>query len=54
MGKGKAPEVVRAQRFEVADAEGEVRAALGVKPDSSPGPGLGFLDETGLPIWRAP
>ena len=52
MGKGKAPEVVRAQRFEVVDAEGEGRAALVLLDDGSPV--LGLHDEKGNIIWEAP
>ena len=34
--KATAPKVVRAQRFELVDAEGRVRGALAFSPDGSP------------------
>ncbi len=44
-GKAAAPEVVQAQRFELVDAEGEVRARLSVAPTI--GPGLFLYDDRG-------
>ena len=43
--KATAPKVVRAQKFEVVDAEGRVRAMLGLLPDGSPS--LELSDEQG-------
>lgn len=47
-GAGKAtvvPEVIRAQRFEVVDGDGKVRAVLGKADDG--GSGLAAMDEEG-------
>ncbi len=44
-GKSAAPEVVQAQRFELVDTEGEVRARLSVAPTI--GPGLFLYDDRG-------
>jgi hypothetical protein len=43
--KTAAPKVVRAQKFEVVDAQGRVRATLGLLPDGSPS--LELTDEQG-------
>ncbi len=43
--KASGPDVVRAQRFELVDAEGRVRALLAMSLDGRPG--LAFLDEKG-------
>ena len=54
MAKGRtpAPEVVRAQRFELVDDKGKERANLGVADDGSPS--LALHDQKGEVIWRAP
>ena len=44
-GKGAAPDVVQAQRFELVDAEGELRARLSVAPTI--GPSLFLYDDRG-------
>ena len=46
--KTAAPKVVRAQRFELVDAEGRVRAMLGLLPDGSPS--MVLYDEKGKAI----
>ena len=43
----KEPKVVRAERFELTDPEGEVRAAMGFTEEGSPN--LRFFDEHGTP-----
>jgi hypothetical protein len=43
--KTATPKVVRAQKFEVVDAQGRVRATLGLLPDGSPS--LELTDEQG-------
>lgn len=43
-GMSSAPEVIRAQRFELVDAEGKVRGALGIGRGQ---PVLAFADEAG-------
>jgi len=58
--EGKAPEAVRASRFELADKGGKVRAVLGLSKDGSPELDLRdaegrprallLLDKEGLPI----
>ena len=45
--KAAAPEVVRAQRFEVVDAEGRVRIALAMGGENGQSPGLALLDAKG-------
>ena len=42
---GIAPESVEAENFILRDHDGQMRAALGIRPDKSPG--LGFFDESG-------
>lgn len=44
VGKTSAPEVIRAQRFELVDAEGKIRAVLSSDPDGRPGPDLVLFD----------
>ncbi len=46
-GKASAPEVIRAQRFEVIDGKGVIRAQLGVTELAGGGVTLGLCDETG-------
>jgi hypothetical protein len=44
-GKTSAPEVIQAQRFELVDSEGKVRAVLGMADDG--GSGLAVMGEGG-------
>jgi hypothetical protein len=48
---GGAVKEVRANRFVVEDANGKVRACLGV---DKAGPGLDLIDEKGKVTWHAP
>ena len=46
-GKTTAPEVIRAQRFELVDAEGRVRIEMSIAGLSGQAPGIRLLDEKG-------
>jgi len=46
------PKVIEAQEFRVVDAEGNLRAALGLGKDGSPY--LGLYDAAGDVLWQAP